>query len=301
VIQLRCPTTTHTEQRVPSAMHAITGVAHAPRVAPCLLELHQRRLVSQQGRLALPRRLRLAPCAARSSSAGGENQAAAFAQRAQQVLEQTAADAQRRVAAFVSEQRLDERAAAASKEAQARLASAYEETEASVRRTYMKLESQHDISGHVSRTRRRVAEAVRELDQDLSLRGRLRSTVDDVRRMLPHWRRQVSSFAATPLGRVALTLGVVGLLLSGVLWQLLNMAWLCWWASIPVSLFLAARRKQAAGAGGGSAAPGGGGSGSSGGSSTYEPRTSGDGPIVEAEWVSLDEQDAGTARGRSRR
>jgi len=90
-------------------------------------------------------------------------------------------------------------------------------------------------SDKVTKTRRWFLETALELDQEYSVRRRIRSAVDDVQRMLPTWRRQVTEFSNTQFGKASLTLLLVGLLLSGVLWQLLNVVWLLWWGSTPLA------------------------------------------------------------------
>jgi hypothetical protein len=100
-----------------------------------------------------------------------------------------------------------------------------------------------------------------------------------------------------PQGKAAYTLLFVGLLVSGALFKLLNLAWLAWWVGAPLSLLLAHQQRQKQQAGGdarragwgggggaGAAAPGGGGGG--GGRAAGWDRG---GPVVDAEWVSLDD------------
>jgi hypothetical protein len=65
-----------------------------------------------------------------------------FAEQAKQFAE----SAQQRVQSFVQEQKLDEKASAAAEDAKKKLAAAYEEGGQAVRRTYMKLESEHNIT-----------------------------------------------------------------------------------------------------------------------------------------------------------
>jgi uncharacterized protein YpuA (DUF1002 family) len=77
------------------------------------------------------------PCYAASNTSSSNS----FSQKAQEFAE----TAQQRVQEFVQEQKLDEKAAAASKTAKEKFSAAYEETEQNVRRTYMKLESEHNI------------------------------------------------------------------------------------------------------------------------------------------------------------
>jgi hypothetical protein len=92
----------------------------------------------------------------------------------------------------------------------------------------------------------------------------------------------------------------VGLLLSGALFKILNLVWLSWWVGVPISIYMADRARQRAraaadsrggGGGGGWGAAGGGGGG--GGASAWD-RT---GPVVEAEWVSLDDEGRPKAGG----
>lgn len=133
---------------------------------------------------------------------------------------------------------------------------------------------------------------------------------------LPPNRRQLAEFSDTPLGKGSLALLFVGLLFSGLLWQLLNAAWLLWWVSIPVSLVLAQQRGKAAAAAAQQAAEqaqarqqagpfGGWGARRSSSSSSASPGAgsraySSEGPIVEAEWQSIDEGDDGGGSGRRR-
>jgi hypothetical protein len=246
-----------------------------------------------------------------SSSEGGSSNT--FVEQAQRFADTT----QQRVSEFVRDQKLDQRAAEAGKAAQERLAELGQQTEQSVRRTYMKLESEHNISGRLRRTQTWLSEAARDVDQEYSVRTRLRGAYEDAQRNLPLWRRQAGEFSSTPGGKAALTLLFVGLLASGLLWQLLNAAWLLWWLSIPVSLLLASQRSKAAAAAASAAAedaarrraqgPFGGWGGARGtqassGGNRGSGNEYGSGPVVEAEWVSLDDdgqpKQGGGSRGR---
>jgi hypothetical protein len=159
----------------------------------------------------------------------------------------------------------------------------------------------------VGRTKKWVSETVRDIDQEYSVTRRLKSLSDDAKRMAPSWKRQFSAFSSTQLGKATLTLLFVGLLFSGLLWQLLNVFWLLWWVSVPVSLLLASQGRKAAeqqGAGGfqngssqfgqqrwgdfGSSSRGG-----YGGSSSNS-----DGPVVEAEWTSIDDDSSSSSSGK---
>jgi hypothetical protein len=165
-----------------------------------------------------------------------------FAQRAQQFAE----TAQQRVQEFVKEQKLDEKAAGATETAKQKLTTAYEETQQNVRRTYMKIEGDHNISGRVENVKKKFTETARDLDQEYSVSRKIKSAYADAQRMYPTWRRQFKDFSSTQLGKTTLLVGFVALLFSGLLWQLLNVFWLLWWVSIPVSLLVANNKKQTA-------------------------------------------------------
>jgi hypothetical protein len=150
----------------------------------------------------------------------------------------------------------------------------------------------------VGRIKKSVSERVRDIDQEYSLTRRFKSLYDDAKRMAPVWKRQFSAFSSTQVGKATLTLMFVGLLFSGLLWQLLNVFWLLWWVSVPVSLLLASQGRKAAEQPGAGAAGsqfgqqrwgdfGSGGSSSSGNASSRS-----DGPVVDAEWTSIDDDNS---------
>jgi len=95
--------------------------------APCRVMTRQWRLERNRSRLVAPLH------ASHTNS---------FAEQAKQFAE----SAQQRVQSFVQEQKLDEKASAAAEDAKKKLAAAYEEGGQAVRRTYMKLESEHNIT-----------------------------------------------------------------------------------------------------------------------------------------------------------
>ncbi|KAI8471464.1 MAG: hypothetical protein J3K34DRAFT_468238 [Monoraphidium minutum] len=189
----------------------------------------------------------------------------------------------RQVSQFVRERELDKKAAAAVEDANQRL-----------RTSYMKLDAEYDLTGRWSNLQGQVKEKAQDIDQQFSLRRKLRALTEDAKRLAPIWKRRTSEFAATTQGKAAFTFLFVGLLLSGTLFKILNLVWLGWWVSLPVSIFLAdqQRRKQrgeaaaAAGAAPRSAWGGRGRGGGGGGGAGGWDRT---GPVVEAEWVSLDD------------
>jgi hypothetical protein len=221
----------------------------------------------------------------------GSTSTSSFAEQAQRFAD----SAQQKMQDFVKEQKLDEKAAEAGKEAQQRVKTLAEEAQQNMRRTYMKIESEHNISQRFERTKTWVSETVRDIDQEWSVRRKLKSVAEDVQRKLPLWRRQFSQFSSTPLGKAALTLGFVSLLLSGLIWQLVNAFRILFWLSIQVSELIASQRSKEAGQEQQQqqqqrAQSPFSGWGSSGGASSSS-RSNSEGPIVEAEWVSLDEDD----------
>lgn len=232
-------------------------------------------------------RQQLTLCRASNTGSGSSS---SFAEQAQRFAD----SAQQKVQDFVKEQKLDEKASEAGKEAQQRVKMWGEEAQQNMRRTYMKLESEHNISQKFERTKTWVSETVRDIDQEWSVRRKLKSAAEDVQRKLPLWRRQFAQFSSTPLGKAALTLAFVSLLFSGLFWQLVNAFWFLFWLSIPVSALIASQRsKEAAQEQQQQQSPFSSWSSSSSrssGSRSSSPYSS-EGPIVEAEWVSLDEND----------
>jgi hypothetical protein len=163
----------------------------------------------------------------------------------------------------------------------------------------------------VGRSKKWVSETVRDIDQEYSVTRRLKSLYDDAKRMAPVWKRQFNSFSSTQLGKATLTLLFVGLLFSGLLWQLLNVFWLLWWVSVPVSLLLASQGRKAAEQQGASSSGFGGSQfgqqrwGDFGSSSSSSSRGgygggSSEGPVVDAEWTSIDDDSSSSSGKRWR-
>jgi hypothetical protein len=160
----------------------------------------------------------------------------------------------------------------------------------------------------VGRIKKTFSEKVRDIDQEYSVTRRFKSLYDDAKRMAPVWKRQFNAFSSTQLGKATLTLLFVGLLFSGLLWQLLNVFWLLWWVSVPVSLLLASQGRKAAeqpGAGAASSSQFGqqrwgdyGSSSSSSKSSSRNGYGGSDGPVVDAEWTSIDDDSSSNAGGK---
>eukprot|EP00877_Chromochloris_zofingiensis_P003022 jgi/Chrzof1/12720/Cz07g05050.t1 len=228
-----------------------------------------------------------------------------IAQKAQQFAE----TAKRRVSDYVREQKLERKAATASKEAQQKLTSAFEEAQQNMRRTYMKLDAEYNIQANADNAAKKVEEAVKDLDQQWSLRRRLRAAGDDLKRKLPIWRKQLAQFSSKTEGKVVWTVLLVVFISTGALWQVLNLLWLLWWLSVPVSMYLAdqarknqqaqqQRQQQQQAQGGLGSFFNWGNTGNTNGSSTAagwsasKRRYEQDGPVLDAEWVSIDEGDS---------
>jgi hypothetical protein len=242
-------------------------------------------------------------CAAAGSSSSGGSSGSTSSSEFQARAAQFAEEAQQRVKDFVKEQQLEEKASAASKEAQKKLADMYEETQQNLRRTYMQLDSTYNIQENIGKTAKRVTEAAQDIDQQLLLRRRLRNAADDLGRNLPRWRRQLGDFSSTSGGKAVLTLLFVSLLVSGALWHVINLLWLLWFASVPIGMIVADRTRRAAQEQQQQAAQGQQQQGSSRGSSqrasAWGSSSSGrgrrgydSGPVIEAEWTTIDDGDA---------
>jgi chemotaxis protein histidine kinase CheA len=235
-------------------------------------------------------------CAAARSSSGGGPGSSSNSSEFQARAAQFAEDAQQRVKDFVKEQQLEEKASAASKEAQKKLADMYEETQQNLRRTYMQLDSTYNIQENIGKTAKKVTETAQDIDQQFLVRRRLRNAADDLGRNLPRWRRQLGDFSSTSGGKAVLTLVFVSLLLTGALWHVINLLWLLWFASVPIGMIVAdrtrkaAQEQQAAQQQQQSSSQRASAWGSS--SSSRRGRGYDNGPVVEAEWTTVDEGDA---------
>ena len=158
----------------------------------------------------------------------------------------------------------------------------------------MELDSTYNIKQNLDRTAKRVSEAAQDIDQQLSFSRRVKNAASDFNRKAPTWRRQFGEFSSTQGGKATLLFVFVALVMSGTLWQLLNLVWLLWWVSVPVGMYMAnenrkqwqeqQERQQREG-----------GSSSSSGRSSYSSGGGGlskkysQGPVVDAQWVSLDD------------
>lgn len=194
------------------------------------------------------------------------------------------------------------------KKAQKKAQEAFQEVQEATNRTYVKLDSEYSISDKAAKAARKAEEAAKDLDQKYSVRRKLRSTIETVQRKWPIWQKQFDEFGATWYGKVVIIGGVFLLFSSAFFWKLMNFVLLLWWLSIPLSFFLieavrkqqqermqqeAEARQRAANPfadmfrqRASSQASGFGASSSSNG------RRQQDGPVIEAEWTSIDEGDS---------
>ncbi|KAG2446550.1 hypothetical protein HYH02_008537 [Chlamydomonas schloesseri] len=202
----------------------------------------------------------------------------------------------------------------------------FEQAKSKARRVYVQLDSEYDISSKTAKAARKAEEAARDLDQQYGLRRRFRAAREDLARNWPAWQRQLDEFTQTTPGKITVFAGLCLLISTPVFWQLLNVVLLLWWLTVPLSLFVLnaaanqqaeqirqqqqaeaeaeARRRanpfaemfrEAGAAFGGAAAGSGGAGGSSSRGSGYVQQ---DGPVIEAEWTSLD--DEGNPKGGSK-
>lgn len=154
-------------------------------------------------------------------------------------------DAGKKVSEFVDESKLGEKASKAASNAQSKLQDIYAEAQDNAQRTYWKLDSEYQLNAKARKARRRVEEAVNSVDQQYSVRNRLRTIREDVQRNWPRWKQQAEEFFATTPGKVLLAVSFGLLLSTGVFWSILNLFFILWWLSIPLSLIsLNAAQKQ---------------------------------------------------------
>ncbi|KAG2486554.1 hypothetical protein HYH03_014855 [Edaphochlamys debaryana] len=225
-------------------------------------------------------------------------------------------DAKDKAARWAKQQKIEEKATDFAREVQDQ-----------ARRTFVKLDSEYDISSKMNKGARKVEEAARDIDQEYGVRRRLRSVRDYLARNWPSWKRQVTEFAATPAGKVSVFVLACLAFSTPAFWSLLNLLLLLWWLSIPLSLMALnyARSKQeeaarlaqeeemrraatnpfadlfrSAASGARAASSAARTAGRGGGGGGRAART--EGPIIEAEWTPIvEDDDADRAKRGSRR
>jgi hypothetical protein len=254
----------------------------------------------QQQRPALPsaptqKRRRVAIAARASSNEAPVNAAA-------RRMAELAAEAQRAAQKYARDSGLDKKAASAAKEAQKVAERAAEEAAQQARTFSMKLEREHALSRRWERLKKRAEETIADADANWGVRRKVRSAVDTAQRRWPALKARANEFFATPAGQAAAVGLLVALVASGALWSLLSLLWVAWWFLIPVNLYMAEKKKgemrkqaqeqaqqqaQSSPFGGAWGRPfgGGGGGGSSG------DRYSGSGPVIDAEYTVIEEDD----------
>ncbi|PNW76014.1 hypothetical protein CHLRE_12g551100v5 [Chlamydomonas reinhardtii] len=198
----------------------------------------------------------------------------------------------------------------------------FEQAKDKARRVYVRLDSEYDISSKTAKAAKKAGEAARDIDQQYGLRRRFRAAREDLARKWPGWQKQLDEFTQTTPGKITVFAGLCLLISTPLFWQLLNVLLLLWWLTVPLSLLAinAAANQQAeqmrrqqqaeaeaearrranpfaemfrdAGAAFGGAAASSGGGGGRGRGSGYVQQ---DGPVIDAEWTSLDEE--GNPRG----
>jgi hypothetical protein len=114
------------------------------------------------------------------------------------------------------------------------------------RRTFWKLDTEYRLNEKARRARRRVEQAAVDMDQQYSVKSRVRAITEDVQRKWPTWQRQAQEFFATTPGKLVLVIGLGLLFSTGLIWSLLNLLMVLWWLSLPLSLFSlsVAQKKQ---------------------------------------------------------
>ncbi|MEW5297375.1 MAG: hypothetical protein WDW38_008166 [Sanguina aurantia] len=236
-----------------------------------------------------------------------------------------AADTKRKVETFIDEQQLRKKADKASKKASEQLRNFADSAQSSARHTYQSLDSEYQIGEKAERATRQAKEAAKDIDQKYSVRRRVRNFVDSVRTNWPLWQARLNTFADTMPGKVVVVAGFVVAVSTPFFWQVVNLLLFSSFLIIPFAMFILdfarrralqvqqeqeeerIRQERAAnpfadmfrgfneagtGAGGGPQSAGRGptrkAKGGFWGSAGRD--VSGDaGPVIEAEWTSLDE------------
>lgn len=158
-----------------------------------------------------------------------------------------ARDAQQKFSSFVEEQKLKEKADNAARSAQSSAKNAFDQVSDSARRAYVQLDSEYQLGDKAEKAGRRAQEVARDIDQSYSVRRKLRNFQEHVVRKYPTWKKQFAAFTSTWYGKATLFAGLLLLTSTPLFWRLVNILLLLWWLSIPLS-FVAldyARRKQA--------------------------------------------------------
>lgn len=155
---------------------------------------------------------------------------------------------QQDAASFWERTNAQERAQAATKEASKRLKSTFQSVSAGVKKTANQVNSRFDLSGKAQQTADRVKEQLEDVDDKLQLRRKARNTVADVKRQLPQWRRQYNAFSKTLPGKVLWIAFLIWGFRSGLFFRLLNILSILFWLAPLIILPLARKFSQQAAA-----------------------------------------------------
>lgn len=226
----------------------------------------------------------------------------------QESAQRLARSAQEKVNDFLKEQDLQRKAEKAAKELKKTAQDTYDRVELKARRTYSKLDYDFQLNAKAQKAAKRVEEAVRDVDQQYSVRRNIRNWKELVQKKWPIWRKRLDEFSNTTAGKVVILGLLVVVLSSPLFWRVVNFVLLLWWLSVPLSIVLVnyASKKQAERfeqeqekvreqqrrrnpfADIFSSNPSPARNGSS-GVKGKGGRTQQDGPIIDAEWTSLDD------------
>ncbi|GIL73791.1 hypothetical protein Vretimale_5349 [Volvox reticuliferus] len=259
------------------------------------------------------------------ASSGSPGSSDSFVREARTAASRAFKQAQKKWDAFAKEQRLEQRTNEAFNKASASARDATDKAKEKARRVFIQLDSEYELTSKSARAARRAEEMARDIDQTYGIRRRVRSTGDYISRSWPTWQRQLDEFGSTWYGKITVFTALCLLLSSPLFWGVLNVVLLVWWLSIPIAVLMLnyAREQQAQrlkeqqeaearraanpfadlfGGAFGGARTGGNrsrrGSSNPDGSYGHNRYAQQDGPIIDAEWTTLDEGDApaGTSR-----
>lgn len=258
-----------------------------------------------------PHRLRARRLCCATAQANFETKANEFKQAATNKVKEAA----RKWEKFAAQHELEGKARKVAEQASARAKEAAGDVKDAARRFYMKMDSEYHLEERSARLQRKVKEGLTDIDQQYHVRRKVKSLSSEVQRKLPEWQMQLNRFGQTPLGKATIIVAIVMVITSGAFWTLLNFFWLLWALSLPIALLtLDSRRRQQEAAAtaqqewtetsstsrgtrsslGDIFANWGSDKGAPKGSSKFSGQQPG--PIIDAEWVSLDEADSPSRR-----
>ncbi|KAK9807827.1 hypothetical protein WJX72_010389 [[Myrmecia] bisecta] len=226
-----------------------------------------------------------------------------------------ASDASKSAAEFFEKHRVQERAAEAGKQATQKLKETYEVVEDNVKRAASEVDSKFNVSEKAQQAAYKVREGAESIDTQLGIRRRLRIAAEDAQRKWPLWRKRYNDFIRTPVGRVMFGAFIFWLVYSGLAIRLVQIVfWTMWLAPfflIPIAnkfgrkmqneMAAQAAAQQAARQRaanpfrsaffGSRPGPSAGPAGPAGRSRASRYEQADAGPIIDAEWTTIDEGD----------